>query len=213
MYGRAIHHAIQIYHHHKMRALPIVADDVITAFEQAWSSEGFFSREHEERRLEEGRATLRRFVAAEEASGRLPLAIEMDFKFRVGLDVVRGRWDRIDERPEGIVLVDYKTSEIEDADKARERARKSLRDEQLGMYALAYQETRGTPPAQVELRFVESATSGIAEVNAEHLARARGRVMQAAAGIRAARFVATPDPRTCEYCPYTRFCVHSMAKP
>ena len=38
---------------------------------------------------------------------RLPLAIEMDFRFRIGNDQVVGRWDRIDERPEGIVLVDY----------------------------------------------------------------------------------------------------------
>jgi DNA helicase II / ATP-dependent DNA helicase PcrA len=212
MYGRAIHHAIQIYHHHRMRKLPITVDDVLSAFEQAWSSDGFFSREHEERRLEEGRQTLRRFVASEESGGRLPLAIEMEFKFRVGQDVVRGRWDRIDERPEGIVLVDYKTSEIEDAEKARERARKSLKDDQLGIYALAYLETRGKMPARVELHFVESGLSGAAEVKPEHLTRARSRVAQAAAGIRAARFIATPDPRTCSYCPYARFCVHSMAK-
>jgi DNA helicase-2/ATP-dependent DNA helicase PcrA len=213
MYGIAMHYAIRVYHQHKMKGLPITADDVAGALEQAWSSEGFFSREHEERRLEEGRATLRRFVAREEATGRVPLAIEMEFRFRLGLDSVRGRWDRIDERPEGIVLVDYKTSEIEDANKARERARRSLREDQLGIYALAYHESRGTMPARVELHFVDSGITGAADVQSDHLVRARSRVAEAAAGIRRAEFLPKPDLRTCGFCPYSRFCVHSMAKP
>jgi DNA helicase-2/ATP-dependent DNA helicase PcrA len=124
MYGIAIHHAIRVYHQHRMRNLPISAADVIAAFESAWSSEGFYSREHEELRLEEGRRNLRRFVAGENASPRVPLAIEREFKFKLGPgDVVVGRWDRIDERPEGIVLVDYKTSEMRSQEKADERAR------------------------------------------------------------------------------------------
>ncbi len=212
MYGIAIHHAIRVFHQHRMRGHPISADDVVAVFERAWSSEGFFSREHEERRLAEGRAALRRFVEREQASDRLPLAVEMEFRFRLGADIVAGRWDRIDESGEGIVLVDYKTGEIEDGEKAEKRAEKSLKEDQLGLYALAYAETRQALPARVQLHFVDSGLVGEAEVEEKHLDAARERVRAAAAGIRSGRFPADPDQRKCGYCPYSRFCVHSAAR-
>jgi DNA helicase-2/ATP-dependent DNA helicase PcrA len=212
MYGVAIHHAIRVFLQHRMKGLPISADDVIAVLEGAWSSEGFYSREHEERRLEEGREALRRFVAREERSRLVPLAIERDFRFTLGRDQVVGRWDRIDERAEGIVLVDYKTAPVEDPEKAEERARNDLRDGQLGLYALAYQEMFGVLPARAELHFIGPGTVGAGEVKPEHLERARERVAKAAAGIRSAQFPPRPDQRNCGYCPYSRFCVHSAAR-
>jgi len=213
MYGIAIHHAIRVYHQHRMRNLPISAAEVITAFEGAWSSEGFYSREHEEMRLEEGRRSLAGFVARESASARVPLATEREFKFKLGpYDTVAGRWDRIDEHPDGIVLVDYKTSQMPSKEKADERTQKSVKDEQLGLYALAYREMYGVTPARVELWFVGPGITGAAEVRDEHLEHARERAEEAAAGIRSARFAARPDPRNCSRCPYSRFCPHSAAR-
>jgi DNA helicase-2/ATP-dependent DNA helicase PcrA len=213
MYGIAVHHAIRVYHQHRMRNLPIAVEDVIAAFEGAWSSEGFYSREHEEMRLEEGRRSLAAFVARENATQRVPLATERDFKFKLGPgDTVIGRWDRIDERPDGIALVDYKTSQMQSREKADERARKSLKDDQLGLYALAYNEMYDVMPARVEMHFVGAGITGSAEVSADHLERARERALEAAAGIRSARFPAKPGPRTCGRCPYSRFCAHSVAR-
>src|SRR5262249_33753894 len=60
MYGNAVHHAIKIWHQHRIKGLPIHADDVVAAFESAWASEGFLTREHEERILEQGRPARRR---------------------------------------------------------------------------------------------------------------------------------------------------------
>jgi DNA helicase-2/ATP-dependent DNA helicase PcrA len=212
MFGVAVHHALRVFLQHRLKGLPIDEPDVLAAFESAWSSEGFYSREHEERRLDEGRSALRRFVAREIASRRVPLAVEMEFRFRLGPDVVVGRWDRIDEAEGGIVLVDYKTSAVDDAQKAEERARESVRGGQLGLYALAYAETRGAPPARVQLHFVADGIVGEAEVEPAHLERARKRARTAAAGIRAARFPARPDLRGCGYCPYSRLCPHSAVR-
>ena len=212
MYGIAMHHAIRVFLQHRIQGHPITVENVQQAFESAWSSEGFISREHEERRLAEGREALRRFVEREATSGRPPLASEMEFKFRLGNDVVVGRWDRIDEIDGEIVLIDYKTSEIEDREKANERAERSLREDQLGLYALAYAETRQVAPARVQLQFMDSGIVGEARVERDHLERARGRVRTAAAGIRAASFPAAPDLRKCSNCPYARFCVHSAAR-
>ena len=212
MYGNAMHHAIRVFLQHRIHGHPVTVEDVQQAFESAWSSEGFFSREHEERRLAEGKEVLRRFIQRELASGRVPLASEMEFKFRIGNDVVVGRWDRIDEVDGEVVLVDYKTSEIDDREKASERADKSLKEDQLGLYALAYAETRKTVPARVRLDFVDAGLTGEARVARDHLERARARVRTAALGIRAAQFPARPDQRKCGDCPYSRFCPHSAAR-
>jgi len=212
MYGIAMHHAIRVFLQHRIQGHPITVEDVQQAFESAWSSEGFFSREHEERRLSEGKEALRRFVGREVASGRVPLASEMEFKFRSGNDVVRGRWDRIDEVNGATVLVDYKTSEIESREKATERAERSLKEDQLGLYALAYAETRHQAPARVQLHFMDSGIVGEAPVVRDHMERARARVRTAAAGIRAAQFPPDPDQRKCGDCPYSRFCPHSAAR-
>ena len=212
MYGNAIHHAIKIWHQHRIKGLPIAVEDVLSAFDSAWSSEGFLTREHEERTQLQGRTALRQFVARDAASSVTPLAVETEFKFKVGDDVVIGRWDRIDERADGIVLVDYKSSDVDDPEKADSRAKESLKDGQLGLYALAYYEARQVMPAGVELQFVGTGRVGSAAVKVEHLERARARVREAAAGIRAARFPARPDQRNCGWCSYRMFCTHSAAK-
>jgi hypothetical protein len=150
MYGNAIHHAIKVVapapH---ARGHAHLGGRRGRGVRSAWSSEGFLSLEHEELQQAQGRDALRRFVARDAADPRTPLAVETEFKFKVGDDVVIGRWDRIDERREGIVLVDYKSSEVDDAEKARAaRARTSLKDGQLGLYALAYHESRQVMPGR-----------------------------------------------------------------
>ncbi|MEO5618954.1 MAG: ATP-dependent DNA helicase [Candidatus Eisenbacteria bacterium] len=212
MYGSAIHHAIKIWHQHRLKRLPIEPRDAVAAYESMWSSEGFLTLAHEERMLAQGREVIERFVRNDVASGETPVAIEMEFRFRTGNDQVIGRWDRIDERAHGIVLVDYKTSEVDEEERAAERAKDSARNGQLGLYALAYHMTREVMPAGLELHFVGSGTVGAVEVAPEHLDRARDRIQRAAAGIRAARFEATPDVRTCSRCDYRQICRFSAAR-
>jgi DNA helicase-2/ATP-dependent DNA helicase PcrA len=213
MYGTAIHNAILTYYQHRLRGYPISADDVVKVFERSWSSDGFLSRDHEERRLEQGRETLRQFVAREDRSKTRPLQVEQTFKFRQGLNAVSGRWDRIDERDGGVVVVDFKTSDVDEDQSAMQRTIESLDRGQLGLYALAYHETRGVMPERVELQFVDSGASGSAPVSSVHLENARERIAQAAAGIRAAMFSPKPDFNTCRNCPYgASICPHSHAR-
>lgn len=212
MYGNAIHHAIKIWHQHVMKGLPIETRDVIAAYESVWSNEGFLTLAHEDSMFAQGREALEAFVRRDLAAGIKPLAIETEFKFRLGADQVTGRFDRIDERAEGIVLVDYKSSEVHEDDVAASRAKDSARDGQLGLYALAYLETRGAMPARVELHFVGSGLIGAADVEPEHLERARSRITDAARGIRTSRFDPTPDTRTCGHCDYRHICRHSASR-
>ena len=132
--------------------------ELLEVFATHWSSDGFFSREHEEARYASGEAALRRFLADQLRDGAsLPVAVERPFSVRLGRDTVRGRYDRLDETPAGTVITDYKSSDVRDPKKAAEKARDSL---QLQLYALAYQAETGDLPAAVELHFLESGLTG-----------------------------------------------------
>src|SRR5436190_17824109 len=136
---------------------------LFAAFEAAWTSEGFLTREHEDARLEAGRAALRRFRRKQlEPGAVVPAYVEREFSFSLGGDRIRGRWDRVDiesqSQPasveavsevaiaeegqpigpdvvaqtlpllprERVTITDYKSSDVRDPARARQRARESL---------------------------------------------------------------------------------------
>jgi DNA helicase-2/ATP-dependent DNA helicase PcrA len=241
IYGSALHKAVQLFHNRHARGVIMTEQELDEAFEAAWSNEGFVSRDHEEARLEAGRAALRRFRAAQLAPDAvIPTYVEREFSFSLGGDRVRGRWDRVDIEPLGegsrkgpadeiptpsadvvsptlgilgperVTITDYKSSDVRDPAKARQRARDSL---QLQIYAMGYEAMTGRLPDAVALHFLESGLVGRVEVDPKRLARARARIAQAAAGMRARDYTPTPDYLACSYCAFRDICPSSVARP
>jgi len=202
-YGLALHNAIRDYYVHAREGWPVDAERLVQAFETSWTGEGFITREHEQQRLERGRAAIRAWYAREQAAPSSPAVIEGTFRFKRGKNVVRGRFDRVDIRPEGAVIVDFKSSSVDDPRKAAQRAKDSL---QLKTYALAWQETSSRRPAAVELHFIESGLVGRAAVDDAAIAKAEAAIDTAAAGIRARDFTPKPDWMMCRYCAYQTIC-------
>jgi DNA helicase-2/ATP-dependent DNA helicase PcrA len=203
VYGSALHNAVEFYLRRRAAGNYTSLEDFLLAFDNAWRNEGFLTREHEEQRKRAGVAALTRFYHEEEASGQKPTDVEREFGFNLGLDRVRGRFDRVDETPEGLVIVDYKSSDVTDQKKADQRAKESL---QLKIYALAQHKMTGRLPARVELRFLESGLSGRHTPTLDDLAIAREAIQEAARGIRQREFEATPEYQACRYCPYNQIC-------
>ena len=111
VYGSALHNAVEFYLRRRAAGNYTSLEDFLRAFDHAWRNEGFLTREHEEQRKRAGVAALTRFYHEEEASGQKPTDVEREFGFNLGLNRVRGRFDRVDETPEGLVIVDYKSSD------------------------------------------------------------------------------------------------------
>jgi DNA helicase-2/ATP-dependent DNA helicase PcrA len=206
--GNALHQAVAAWHLGHLRGRPLDEAGVLDAFGAHWSSEGFLSREHEEARFAAGQAALRRFVAAPADAERDTVAVERSFQVRIGGDIVRGRYDRIDTTSGGAVITDYKSSDVRDQRKADERARESL---QLQVYALAWEAETGELPKEMELHFLDSGVVGRVTPDAKRLDRARRVLGQAADGIRSGDFRARPDVVGCGYCPYREICPSSAA--
>ena len=240
VYGAALHKAVQFFHHRHARGHVMSDAELIEVFEAAWTNDGFVSREHEEARLEAGRAALRRFREAQLAPDAvIPTYVEREFSFTLDGDRVRGRWDRVDVEPAGevsttaephgppaephadvvtptlgmlgrerVTITDYKSSDVRDPAKARQRARDSL---QLAIYAMGYEAMTGRLPDAVQLHFLESGLIGRVEVDPKRLAKARKQIAQAAAGIRARDYTARPDYLSCTYCAFRDICPASAA--
>ncbi len=244
VYGAALHLAVQDFHRRHARGVVMSEAELIESFEHAWSTEGFVSREHEEARLEAGRAALRRFRRTQlEPGAIIPAYVEREFAFTLDGDRVRGRMDRVDVIPlagpadagrpgvldgaapvadaadvvepalpllhERVVITDYKSSDVRDPAKARERARDSL---QLTIYAMAWQAETGRLPDAVALHFLDSGLVGTSEVDASRVERGIADIRAAATGIRAARFEARPSYPACSWCAFRSICPSSVAR-
>jgi DNA helicase-2/ATP-dependent DNA helicase PcrA len=138
VYGEAIHRAIGEYLKLKTKKEHLTLEDIIRQFEKYCIGEGFISKEHNEKRLEEGRRILTDFYRKEEESRLIPAYIEKEFGFFIDNNRIIGRWDRVDEGNGLVKIIDYKSSTVKDRKQADKEAKESL---QLAIYSLAYDRT------------------------------------------------------------------------
>jgi DNA helicase-2/ATP-dependent DNA helicase PcrA len=169
----------------------------------------------------------------------IPTYVEREFSFSLGGDRVRGRWDRVDVEPiaegpvappaavsadasadvvsptlgimgrERVTITDYKSSDVRDPAKARQRARDSL---QLQIYAMGYEAMTGRLPDAVALHFLDSGLVGRVDVDPKRLAKAREKIATAAEGMRARDYTPKPDVVACSYCAFRDICPASVAR-
>jgi DNA helicase-2/ATP-dependent DNA helicase PcrA len=205
-FGNAIHRAVAFALSRRAAGQAASLEEVLDVFRSSWRSEGFLSEAHERRRFEQGVEALRGFLEREVERGRPPSDVERHFRIKLGDVVVTGSMDRVDEAPGEVVLVDYKTSELDDTDRASLNAKESL---QLSVYALAYREMTGRMPDRVELRYVLTGEMGSAACSEERLERTREKIAVIAASIRAEQFRALPSEHSCSICACRPICRES----
>jgi DNA helicase-2/ATP-dependent DNA helicase PcrA len=203
VFGRVLHQVIHSYLKEKLAGRPVTRARLIKDYERLWINEGFLSREHEELRKKAGRLALERFYRREEAAGQPPAYLEKSFKWQADKIRFTGRWDRIDIRDGGAVIIDFKATEVRDQKEADKRAAESL---QLDLYALSFIKTQPEPLLETRLHFLESDIVGRAAKGEGELDRAWDRIREAEAGLRARNFEARPDWHSCSYCEFRTIC-------
>jgi DNA helicase-2/ATP-dependent DNA helicase PcrA len=216
VYGSAIHKAVQEHFRARLLGRPFSEDDLVGAFRAAWVSEGFLSREHEEQRRAAGEEALRRFYRDEAASPLRPTGVEKEFAFYLEGEGeaagtrVQGRYDLVVEEDGRVTILDFKTGAVDEAEKAAERARKSL---QLDIYALAHLRTTARLPDRVELRFLESGLAAGKRPTLDEAGRTEERIREVSARIRSGAFPATPSYMACGQCAFREICPHTARGP
>ncbi|MEW5900586.1 MAG: ATP-dependent DNA helicase [Acidobacteriota bacterium] len=208
VFGRVLHNTIHSFLRKKMDGRKVQEEEFLAEYESLWVNEGFLSREHEELRKKAGREALVRFYRREEASGHRPSFLEKSFKWQQEKVKFIGRWDRVDLREGGAVIVDFKATQVKNQKEADRRAADSL---QMNLYALSFAKTQAVPLLETQLYFLESDLIGHAAKGQKDMAEAWEKVKTAEEGIRALNFAARPDWHNCSYCEFKTICPFTYA--
>jgi DNA helicase-2/ATP-dependent DNA helicase PcrA len=100
-------------------------------------------------------------------------------------------------------IVDYKTGSPLPAARLR-------RDLQLALYALGAKEGLRLDPVELEIVYLKTGQRVTVPATEELLQDARQAADEVAAGVRAGRFEARPQPRRCRLCPYRLACPDAL---
>jgi DNA helicase II / ATP-dependent DNA helicase PcrA len=204
--GLALHKAIETLLMMKKDGRIPFWNEVEDSYDRAWISEGFLSREHEEQRKEEGRKSLQKFYERELEDPVIPFLIEEEFSFHHKQIRLRGRWDRVDFDGTRAIIIDYKSSDIQEQQKADQKVEETL---QLYIYALAFHQRYGIWPEAMELRFIDSGLIGRVPFPQEELAKVMEKIESAADQIRKREFPPKPEYQNCRFCQVRQICSFS----
>lgn len=217
-YGAALHNAIATFLNSKKQGNPLSLPQFLEVFENVWDSEGFLTPEHESKRKDQGKLALEKFWNREIKSPVIPSLIETGFKFVVNETTIVGRFDRVDVKPGGkIEIIDYKSSENIDQDRADAQAEESM---QLGIYALYYWKKHNIIPEKLTLHFLETGIEGSYTPTEKDLVKVEKLIVDTAENIlhdtKTNNFSAKPkyfgSVPACNYCAYNSICPFSLAK-
>ncbi|MGH3712689.1 MAG: RecB family exonuclease [Micromonosporaceae bacterium] len=206
--GASVHTALRSWY-----ALPVGQRSVDRArvlLRATWVSEGYRDDAQERAAFERALGWLEAYLARQDPAEE-PLGVERTVAAKTRTLALSGRVDRLDQRGDEVVIVDYKTgrSGLTDDDARGSRA--------LALYAYAAEKTLRRPCREVELHHLPTETVARHRHTDESLARHLRRAEEAVGDIRAAEravadgkdpddaFPVAPGPQ-CSWCDFRRVC-------
>lgn len=212
VYGQAMHRVASEYYKARQEKREMSLEDLKTIFKAMWKPTGFISRDHEKKRFERGLLVIEQFYNTEEKKPGVPLYIEKSFEFKLSKDiVVAGRWDRIDKEGDKTTIIDYKTSEVHDLEKAKKKINSPDISKQLTLYSLAYEKVYGTPVTEAGVYFLESAIMLTKKFKPDTIKKFEEEIFEVAGHIQKKEFDAAPSSFTCSQCVFADMCEFSKA--
>ena len=201
--GILVHQVLQEAVIERMAGETIDRGAVIALWRRACEGPGGFPPGDADARTT-GERMLGQYVDSNAWQDAYPDAVEKEFDVQIGGSAFGGKLDRIDRRPDGLTIVDYKTGSVEPD---VERLRREL---QPMVYAVAASQIYQAPDVTCE--FHNLRTGGISRVSydASQLKRARRvlerKVAELAEAHRLGRFKAKPSTQSCRNCGFRIIC-------
>jgi len=184
-------------------------DEALEIFKQSWIDEWYKTRIDHDKFYAQGREAILRMWHAWAAHPPLVKALEADFDWRIGEHSIKGKIDRVDDLGDGAVaILDYKTSEHKEGDKAD-----ALDREQLWLYQLAM-EARGQRVGRLAYLFVrtpgaesqECAALEVPLLKDEDKLDFQEQLTKRMDEILLSDFPPTPSQHLCQYCDFKNVC-------
>ena len=198
-FGQSIHNTLRDFERiailNKDKA---TLEELLKIYENNFDPSGYESKEHREKRFEQGKDYLKTYFEKGRKLLGNPKFIEEKFRMLIDGTPFVGVIDRVDETDEGVVIVDYKTGEAREQEKVD-------KDAQLTAYAIAAKEVLKLNPVKLCLYFFEDAEI-VATTRDEHdLIVAKKDIAETVGKIKEGEFPAKVGP-LCKYCSYNSIC-------
>lgn len=149
-YGVMMHRVLQDLAGQRRGGTEVGADQAAAVWVEAWEAARGPKGTHPELR-ELGMSQLRRYVSSPGWLGARPVDVERPFSLAVGAGEVTGRFDRVDQDPDGgRVVVDYKTG----PPRGEEEMGRNL---QVRAYGVALAREQRSDEATIELHWLQTA--------------------------------------------------------
>lgn len=201
-FGSIIHHVLQDFHNTGQETEQQLYD----LLDKHWQKDVFEYQIREEEFYKQAREMLANYWQYQQSMESRFLAAEKFFEFEIPeWDIsINGKIDRIDERKDGLLVIDYKTGKQPERDTNKKSLQLALYTEALNRNAI--KEVKGRPAA-AQLLYLKN----LDELHPPHsfskeeIEKHLNNVKEAADGIRANTFPVKPGQWTCSYCDYKEF--------
>jgi len=133
-FGSSVHAALEYYYAKQLAGVDLAGKDLIDVYKANWINEGYDSLAKEKRAYERGERYLLDYLEIHKNKTQSVYSVEQKFNSHLGQGSERikinGKFDRVDLLPDGIEIIDYKTSEKPLTQKEVDK------EEQMTFYAL-----------------------------------------------------------------------------
>jgi DNA helicase-2/ATP-dependent DNA helicase PcrA len=204
-FGISMHNALYNFYKLVLEGRTPTLSEFKKILDQQWLTEGYVNKKHEKERYAQAQEILKIFYKTECHPPVKPLGIELKFSFVLKNGVkVSGKIDRIDQKGNGIEIIDYKTGE--DNPKAKE-----AHELQLAIYALGATKVkddilnRKPEDITLTLHFLESNTKKSMSFTKENLEKFEDELVEKIKEIENSNFKCSGSV-LCVNCEYRMLC-------
>jgi len=201
--GSAVHTVIEHLSKKQREGIAPTKEMALALLDTAWSTAAYESKSHEMKDRATAEALLDTYLTWQAGNPNRILEAEKRFQISLGGRRLNGVIDRIEETPDGeIVVIDFKTGS-----KPGNLSKNTIRDDiQMNLYSLAIREIYGKLPVKASLYYLGPNKTYDYTPTLETIGTFEERVVNLIKSICAEEFSPRPDYQTCKWCDYKDFC-------
>lgn len=199
-FGKSIHETLDIFaKKYKDNFEKVELSDLMTIYAKSWLKEGYLDENEEKDYWELGKNILANFL--ELTKKTMPKIVHTEKRFIIDFDGFKlsGVIDRIDERNNEWVIIDYKTGKEESVDYMKQ-------DLQLPIYSLAVQKVFGKIVQKVGRIYLKTLNEAFAKFEDYEIEESKELVQKLGEKIIEDEVFEPKESALCNYCDYRTLC-------
>jgi len=201
--GSAVHTVIEHLSKKQKEGISPTKEMALALLDTAWSTAAYESKSHEMEDRAMAEALIGTYLGWQAGNPNRILEAEKRFQISLGGRLLKGVIDRIEETPDGeIVVIDFKTGS-----KPGNLSKNTIREDiQMNLYSLAIREVYGKLPLKASLYYLRHNKIYDYGPTIESIGTFEARVVNLINAVCAEEFSPTPDYQTCKWCDYKDLC-------